>query len=244
MQKQTLVGVGAVAVIVIGLLGFVFWQWRHDTASTVLRSNAGQQTASQSEYNPLTDGSSQQNLQQSSDSVPIGGSTNTQQESNALKVGNGTGLGGGLAFNDPNGSNAASGSNSSNQNNKLPGPESFGQYDQYKNGNSALFGDISVGNGAVAQENKKVAVLYKGWLTNGSLFDQSRLNKDNAYEPFVFTLGANQVIPGWEQGISGMKVGGVRRLIIPPAVGYGAAGKDPIPPNSVLIFDVQLVAVE
>lgn len=117
--------------------------------------------------------------------------------------------------------------------------DDFTQYDKYKDQQSALFGDIKIGAGADVVAGKKVAVNYKGWLTNGQLFDQS---KDGS--PFVFVPGDHRVIAGWEEGIMGMKVGGKRRLVVPPAVGYGAAGKDPIPPNAVMVFDVELVAVE
>jgi FKBP-type peptidyl-prolyl cis-trans isomerase FkpA len=126
----------------------------------------------------------------------------------------------------------------------VPGPETFGQYEQYKDGQSALFGDIEVGSGNEAISGKKVAVYYKGWLTNGTLFDQSRPGEDGQLQPFVFTLGAGQVIKGWEQSVAGMKVGGTRRLIIPPSVGYGAQAQGNIPANSVLIFDVQLLAIQ
>lgn len=126
-----------------------------------------------------------------------------------------------------------------------PGPETFQEYDKYKDGTTALFGELVAGTGAEVGANSKVAVYYKGWLTNGTLFDQSRNDpKTNQLQPFVFQMGAQSVITGWEQGIFGMKVGGTRRLIIPPAVGYGATGQGPIPGNAVLVFDVQLLEVE
>jgi len=101
-----------------------------------------------------------------------------------------------------------------------------------------------VGSGKEATQNKKVAVVYKGWLTNGQLFDQSKTNQQGVLEPIVFTLGGGQVIMGWEQGIAGMKVGGKRRLIVPPSAGYGASAQGQIPANSVLVFDVELVDAE
>lgn len=123
-------------------------------------------------------------------------------------------------------------------------PTTFSQYDKYKEGSGALFGEIQAGNGAELGANMKAAVFYKGWLTNGQLFDQSRPNDKGEMQPFVFTLGAHQVIPGWEQALAGMKVGGTRLVIVPPAVGYGAAGQGPIPGNAVLVFQVQLAAVQ
>ncbi len=123
-------------------------------------------------------------------------------------------------------------------------PSTFSKYDQYKNNTTALYADIQVGSGDVLSVNKKAAVVYKGWLTTGQLFDASKPDDKGQLQPFIFTLGAQQVIAGWDQSMSGMKVGGVRLLIIPPAVGYGANGQGSIPPNSVLIFQVQLLAVQ
>ncbi len=101
--------------------------------------------------------------------------------------------------------------------------------------------DIKVGEGAIAQSGKHVKVDYTGWLTNGKKFDSSV----GTGKPFDFMLGASQVIKGWDQGVAGMKVGGKRQLRIPPDLAYGAAGyPGAIPPNSTLIFDVQLVDVK
>lgn len=148
----------------------------------------------------------------------------------------------------PNSGGTTSGSdntrNSNSSGSNTVDPSTFAQYDKYKTENNALFGEIQPGTGAELTEGKKAAVLYKGWLTDGRLFDMSRAGKDGKLEPFVFTLGAHQVIPGWEQSLAGMKVGGTRLLIVPPAVGYGAAGQDPIPPNAVLVFQVQLLEVQ
>lgn len=123
-------------------------------------------------------------------------------------------------------------------------PSTFAQYEKYKDGTSALFGDVQPGTGAELTADKKAAVYYKGWLTNGTLFDQSRPGADGKIQPFVFTLGAHQVIPGWEQALAGMKVGGTRLLIVPSSVGYGAQGQGSIPPNATLVFEVQLLAVQ
>ena len=105
--------------------------------------------------------------------------------------------------------------------------------------------DMKSGTGAVAVPGGMVAVQYTGWLwqdgMKGKKFDSSR----DRGEPFVFALGAGQVIQGWDEGVAGMKVGGQRTLIIPPASGYGAAGAGgDIPPNATLVFEVELVAVQ
>ena len=99
--------------------------------------------------------------------------------------------------------------------------------------------DLKVGTGTVAKAGRLVTVNYRGTLTNGKMFDQSY-----GREPFSFPLGGGQVIKGWDEGVAGMKVGGKRRLIIPASLGYGARGAgDAIPPNSTLIFEVELLAV-
>ncbi len=100
--------------------------------------------------------------------------------------------------------------------------------------------DIVVGNGAEAVAGKKVTVNYSGKLTNGTKFDSSY----DRNEPFVFNLGAGEVIAGWDQGVIGMKTGGKRSLTIPPSLGYGSADLGTIPPNSTLIFEVELLKVE
>lgn len=100
--------------------------------------------------------------------------------------------------------------------------------------------DLVVGTGAEAKAGQKVEVHYTGTLTNGSKFDSS-LDRGR---PFGFKLGAGQVIKGWDQGVAGMRVGGKRKLTIPPELGYGAGGYPPvIPPNSTLIFEVELLSV-
>lgn len=100
--------------------------------------------------------------------------------------------------------------------------------------------DLKLGTGAEAKRGQRVSVHYVGTLTNGSPFDSSR----DRNEPFAFTLGAGQVIQGWDQGVAGMKVGGLRKLTVPPELGYGARGYPPvIPPNSTLVFEVELLKV-
>jgi FKBP-type peptidyl-prolyl cis-trans isomerase len=104
-----------------------------------------------------------------------------------------------------------------------------------------IYWDLRVGNGEVAKEGSRVRVHYTGWLTTGKKFDSSV----DAGKPFDFTIGNGEVIKGWEEGITGMRVGGKRQLRIPPDLGYGAEGSpDTIPPNATLIFDVQLLGVQ
>jgi FKBP-type peptidyl-prolyl cis-trans isomerase len=100
--------------------------------------------------------------------------------------------------------------------------------------------DLQVGTGTEAKAGQSVSVHYTGTLTNGKKFDSSR----DRNEPFDFQLGAGMVIKGWDQGVAGMKVGGRRKLTIPPELGYGPMGYPPvIPPNSTLIFDIELIEV-
>jgi FKBP-type peptidyl-prolyl cis-trans isomerase len=101
--------------------------------------------------------------------------------------------------------------------------------------------DLVVGTGAEAQKGQTVAVHYTGWLTDGKKFDSSV----DRGQPFSFPLGAGRVIKGWDEGVAGMKVGGKRKLMIPPQLGYGerGAGGGLIPPNAELIFEVQLLEI-
>jgi len=99
--------------------------------------------------------------------------------------------------------------------------------------------DFAVGTGREAKSGDTILVHYIGVLPDGTVFDSSR----SRGEPFLFQLGAGQVIQGWEQGFAGMKVGGRRLIAIPPALGYGAQGVGTIPPNATLIFDVELLQI-
>ena len=99
---------------------------------------------------------------------------------------------------------------------------------------------VTEGSGAVASTGKRVSVHYVGMLSDDDVFDTSRSHN----KPFSFEIGAGQVISGWEQGISGMKVGELRKLTIPPELGYGTRGVgNAIPPNSTLIFEIELLDV-
>ena len=103
------------------------------------------------------------------------------------------------------------------------------------------FIDIKVGSGASPQRGQTVVVNYTGWLTNGTKFDSSV----DRGQPFSFVIGTGKVIKGWDEGVASMKVGGKRRLIIPPDLGYGAGGNPPIiPANAQLIFDVELLEIK
>ena len=108
-----------------------------------------------------------------------------------------------------------------------------------KTASGVEYWDIKVGTGATAMKGQTVTVHYTGWLTNGKKFDSSVDRK----EPFQFTL-LSGVIQGWIDGVQGMKVGGKRQLKIPPQLGYGAKDYGPIPGNSTLIFDVELLSID
>jgi FKBP-type peptidyl-prolyl cis-trans isomerase len=99
--------------------------------------------------------------------------------------------------------------------------------------------DEVVGQGPAAKSGDVVTVHYTGWLTDGTKFDSS-LDRN---QPFTFALGQQEVIAGWDQGVAGMKVGGKRKLTIPPDLGYGAQSNGPIPANATLVFDVELLKI-
>ena len=103
-----------------------------------------------------------------------------------------------------------------------------------------LIEEIRVGSGDTAVSGQFVSVHYTGWLTDGTKFDSSK-DRD---EPFEFPLGQRTVIAGWDEGVQGMRVGGVRKLTIPPHLGYGARGAGGvIPPNATLVFEIELLDI-
>ncbi|MBS1137195.1 MAG: FKBP-type peptidyl-prolyl cis-trans isomerase [Proteobacteria bacterium] len=103
-----------------------------------------------------------------------------------------------------------------------------------------VYEDLVVGDGATARRATTVSVHYTGWLTDGKKFDSSK----DRNEPFNFPVGVQYVIAGWDEGVQGMRVGGVRKLTIPPNLGYGARGAGGvIPPHATLVFEVELLDV-
>jgi FKBP-type peptidyl-prolyl cis-trans isomerase len=122
------------------------------------------------------------------------------------------------------------------------------QFDQYKDQQYGLFIDKTKGTGSAAEKGKTAMVKYRGYLTNGTLFDE---NYSSVKQPLSVKLGDQGIIAGFQQGLMGdpakgtaMKAGGARRIIVPPAAGYGSQGMGTvIPPDSVLVFDVELISV-
>lgn len=110
---------------------------------------------------------------------------------------------------------------------------------QPSSGGQLVVEDITVGTGATAVSGDTVSVHYIGTFLDGSKFDSSY----DRGQPFSFRVGAGQVIAGWDQGVPGMKVGGRRRLTIPPDLAYGSRGSGPIPPNATLRFEVELLSI-
>ena len=106
--------------------------------------------------------------------------------------------------------------------------------------------DVRVGTGASAASGNTLSVNYTGWMYDASQPEQkgAKFESSIGSTPLSFVLGAGQVIPGWDQGIPGMRVGGLRRLVIPPSLAYGGTRNGPIPPNATLVFEVELLSVE
>ena len=107
--------------------------------------------------------------------------------------------------------------------------------------NGLVIEDLKIGDGQEVEKFNIVTVNYTGLLENGTKFDSS-LNPGRT--PFRFTVGAGQVIKGWDEGLMGMKIGGKRKLTIPPELGYGSRDNGPIPANSTLIFEIDLLTIE
>jgi len=106
-------------------------------------------------------------------------------------------------------------------------------------GTGLYWRDLTVGSGTTATIGRQVGVIYTGWLVNGTQFDS---NVGRAL--LSFRVGLGEVVPGFDEGVRGMAVGGERQLIIPPSLGYGRSGSGPIPPNAILVFRVQLVSAQ
>jgi FKBP-type peptidyl-prolyl cis-trans isomerase FkpA len=106
--------------------------------------------------------------------------------------------------------------------------------------------DLRAGAGTAAANGNTLTVHYTGWLYNASQPEQKGAQVDSSVGggPFKFVLGAGQVISGWDRGLPGMKVGGLRRLVIPPSLAYGGVRYGPIPPNATLVFEIELIAVQ
>ena len=106
--------------------------------------------------------------------------------------------------------------------------------------------DVRIGSGVEAAAGKALTVNYTGWLYDPAKSDQKGLQFETSVgsTPFTFTLGVGQVIPGWDQGLSGMKVGGLRRLVIPSSLAYGGIRNGPIPPYAPLVFEIELLDVK
>jgi peptidylprolyl isomerase len=100
--------------------------------------------------------------------------------------------------------------------------------------------DIKVGDGDIPQKGTRVTVHYTGYFVDKRIFDSSVMKN----KPFTFVLGTGQVIKGWDEGVASMRVGGKRKLIVPSHLGYGSSGRGAIPPNSTLVFDVELLSVK
>ncbi len=234
MTKNKYVVMGVVLVVLAGGVGASIAAWQHHIKQR--RSLLARVAAARQQALGASTGS---------DSVPLT-EAGSSDDTSGLKVSNNNNAAALGQFNGTgNDQNASTGSSSSSSGSSSPfNPSTFSQYDKYKDAPNALFGDVQKGTGDELAAGKKAVVVYKGWLTDGQLFDQSKPDAKGQMQAFAFTEGAHEVIPGWEEALLGMKAGGTRLLIVPPAAGYGDKGQGPIPPNAVLIFQVQLVAVQ
>ncbi len=109
-----------------------------------------------------------------------------------------------------------------------------------KTASGLYYRDLTLGAGATVLVGKRVSIHYIGWLTNGTQFDANQPPSN----PFQFTVGLGQVIKGFDEGARGMAIGGRRQLVIPPSLGYGGTAQGPIPANAVLVFQIDLVAIQ
>jgi FKBP-type peptidyl-prolyl cis-trans isomerase FkpA len=227
INKYVVIGISLLVITGFGVTGYLLWHQNNQKptvnfAQTSLNGNGSTSGQGNAPLAPSSNNSGGLSVSSSTPTDGLGQVAGSQSSSN----------------------NQTSGSGSSSSSQSPVDPSTFSQYDKYKSNNGALFGDIQVGNGAALTSGQTASVTYKGWLTNGQLFDESKTDSSGNLLPFTFTLGAHQVIAGWEEGLSGMKVGGTRLLIVPPSVGYGATGQGSIPPNAVLVFEVQLLSAK
>ena len=239
MTKTKVIVLGSVTtVLLLAAGGGILFQRSHTKQSAVSYGDATT-TAAPSAAVPVDPTKSSANsisLNQNFDTPQAGGLTvSGNSGSSSVMQAAGT--------QQPANQSQSGAANGSGQSNPFD-PTTFAQYSKYQNDKGGLFADVQPGTGAALVAGKKAAVFYRGWLTNGTKFDESRVGADGKLTPFVFTLGKHEVITGWEQALEGMKVGGVRLVIVPPAVGYGATAQNGIPANSVLVFQVQLAEVQ
>jgi FKBP-type peptidyl-prolyl cis-trans isomerase len=226
-NKYIILGV-LIVVIVLSAGSYYLWSKNEEQKQTLIKNNS-----------PYTLGSSTDNSRMKLNDSP---EDTSPSGLNVDQIPQGTDLG----QLDTSGSQGPASSSGSKRQTSPFDPSTFKQYDKYLSATSGLFADVQKGTGAQLVQNKKAAVYYKGWLTNGTMFDESKKDDKGDLQPFIFAMGAKQVIPGWEQALYGMKVGGVRLVIVPPSAGYGENPPQGsgIPTNSMLIFQVQLAAVE
>jgi peptidylprolyl isomerase len=109
-----------------------------------------------------------------------------------------------------------------------------------KTASGLYYRDLTVGTGPEVANGQRVSVHYAGWLPDGTKVDENVAGQ----QPFSFSPGTGGVIAGWDEGVLGMRLGGKRQLIVPAALGYGAAGSGPVPPNAILVFTVEVVGVQ
>ncbi len=177
-----------------------------------------------------------------SDEIKNASSPSLATRQSGLEVTDNTGLGGGT---ESKAQNISETSTTENSTTTTQATSNFTEYEKYKDAKVALFGEVKEGDSTIVKEGDTVQVYYKGYLTNGTVFDnQWPAKAGDRPKPFEFTVGKSNIVAGIHQGIVGMKVGGTRRIIIPPSVGYGEKGQGAIPPDSVLVMDVELLNIK
>lgn len=241
MQKQYIPAIGT-AVVVIGLAigGFLWWHGQQAHNRKLSLGNSFDSSQAQASAGSAYSNGQDISLEPTGDGgLSAGGPAAGNLGQLSPGGQNGSGGSGGSG----QGQSSSSGSSGSSS---AFNPANFAQYSKYQNNPDALMADVQAGTGtalSTSSGSNQATVYYKGWLTDGTLFDESRADSSGNLQPFTFTEGQHQVIKGWEEGLLGMKAGGTRLLVIPPAVGYGSTAQGTIPPNSVLVFEVQLLSV-